>query len=173
MYIKIAGALFLMGSAAAIGFIKAEELKERVKILQELHRMILLLQGEFRFHRASLSEAFENVAGRVSDPFSLFLRKTAARLESREQGGFEEVWKETAEALLENDGFHKEDREILNILQSSLGYLDLTMQTETLNLAMIQTEEAVKAAREKQESKGRLYRTMGVTAGALLTLLMI
>lgn len=163
----------MMSSATAIGFLKADELKTRVEILQELQRMILFLQGELRFHRASLSEAFENVAGRVTEPFSLFLKETARRMEEREPGGFEEIWKETTKKLLKNDGFQKEDQEIMDILKNSLGYLDLTMQTETLNLAMLQTKEAVQNARELQDSKGKLYRTMGVTVGALLTLLMI
>ena len=62
MYIKIIGSLFLLSSATAIGFLKAEELRERVERLQELKRMMMLLQGELRFHRAELSEAFENVS---------------------------------------------------------------------------------------------------------------
>lgn len=173
MYIKIIGSLFLMCSAAAIGFLKAEELNGRVKRLQELKRMMMLLQGELRFHRAALSEAFESVACRVEEPFRSFLSETAGRLESRESGGFEVIWKEMSKKLLQTEGFKKEDEALLEILRSSLGYLDLTMQTETLNLAMIQVEEAIRIAKEQQESKGKLYQTMGVTVGALLTLLII
>ena len=45
MYIKMIGSLFLMTSAAAIGFLKADELNERVRRLKELKRMMILLQG--------------------------------------------------------------------------------------------------------------------------------
>lgn len=173
MYIKIIGSLFLMSSAAAIGFLKADELNERVKRLNELKRMMILLQGELRFHRASLSEAFENVSERVEEPFSGFLKETACKLERRESGGFDEVWKEMSGKLLCGEGFQKEDEQLFEILRSSLGYLDLTMQTETLNLAIIQTEDAIRSARKQQEAKGKLYQTMGVTVGALLTLLII
>lgn len=173
MYIKIIGGLFLMCSAAAIGFLKAEELGARVKRLLELKRMMMLLQGELRFHRAVLSEAFENAAPRVEDPFRSFLYETAMRLESRESGSFEAVWEEMSGKLLQAEGLKKEDGELLKLLGSSLGYLDLTMQTETLNLAMIQAEEAIRTAKELKESRGKLYRTMGVTVGALLTLLII
>lgn len=173
MYIKIIGCLFLMSSAAAIGFLKAEELKERVKKLQELKRMIMLLQGEMRFHRAALSEAFENVSVRVEEPFSSFLNETARRLEQRESGGFDVVWKEMSGKLLREEGFLKEDGELLELLRSSLGFLDLSMQTETLNLAIIRTEESIELAKKQLEAKGKLYQTMGVTVGALLTLLII
>lgn len=173
MYIKIIGCLFLMGSAAAIGFLKAEELNDRVKKLKELKRMMVLLQGELRFHRATLSEAFENVAVKVEEPFGEFLKETANRLEARESAGFDAVWKEMSKGLLFSEGFLKEDERLLELLGGSLGYLDLTMQTETLNLAMIQTEEAIKLAKEQQESRAKLYQTMGITVGALLTLLII
>lgn len=61
----------------------------------------------------------------------------------------------------------------MKILGSSFGYLDLAMQTETLNLGILRTEEAIRQAKEEREKKGKLYQTMGVTAGALLTLLII
>lgn len=173
MYIKIIGGLFLMSSATAIGFLKAEELRERVKRLQELKRMMLLLQGELRFHRAELSEAFENVSERMEAPWEDFLKEVSGRLKQRETGGFEHVWIECAKVLLRSEGFIKEDFQLLELLGSGLGYLDLTMQTETLNLTMIRTDEAIEQAKKQQDSKGKLYQTMGVTVGALLTLLII
>ena len=173
MYIKIIGGLFLMSSAAAIGFLKAEELNERVRRLQELKRLMVLLQGELRFHRAELSEAFGNLAARMEEPFQGFLRETAEQLEQRKIGGLEMVWQENTKRLLLSEGFSKEDAQLLELLGSSLGYLDLTMQTEHLNLAILRTEETIGQAKRQQETKGRLYQTMGVTAGALLTLLVI
>lgn len=173
MYIKITGCLFLVTSTAAIGFLKADELNERVKRLQEFKRMLMLLQGELRFHRATLSESFEAVSERVEEPFRSFLKETAERLNQRESGGFDAVFKEMSGKLLRSEGFLKEDGQLLELLRNSLGYLDLTMQTENLNLVIIQAEEAIKSAKEQQESKGKLYQTMGVTVGALLTLLII
>ena len=106
MYIKIVGSLFLLGSAASIGFIKSEELTERVKKLQEMKRMMILLQGELRFHRAALSEAFENVAERVKEPFGSFLKETGKRLECKEGAGFDEIWEETSAKLLMMEGMN-------------------------------------------------------------------
>lgn len=173
MYIKLIGALFLMSSTSAIGFLKAGELAERVKKLQELKHMMMLLQGELRFHRAEIAEAFENVAEKIEDPFAQFLKDTSLRLRHREKGGFEQIWRENVKQLLNQEGFLKEDFYILELLGSSFGYLDLALQIETLNLVTARTEESIRQAVKKQESRGRLYQTMGVTVGALLTLLMI
>lgn len=173
MYIKLIGSLFLLGSAASIGFLKSEELTERVKKLQEMKRMMMLLQGELRFHRAALSEAFGNVAERVQEPFCGFLKEMGERLERREESGFEKIWIQNAAKILEAEGMKKEDGQLLDLLKNSLGYLDLTLQMETLNLAILQTEEMIKKAKEQQNVKGKLYQTMGITVGALLVLLII
>lgn len=173
MYLKLIGSLFLMTSAAAIGFLKADELSERVKRLRELKRMMILLQGELRFHRAALAEAFDHVSQRMEEPFSWFLKEMSEMLENMDSGGFDQVWGEMSKKLLCVEGFRPEDFQLLELLRSSLGYLDLTMQTETLNLAIFQTEDAIKMAVEQKEKRGKLYQTMGITVGALLTLLII
>lgn len=130
-------------------------------------------QGELRFHRAVLSEAFLRVSERVEEPFTSFLLAMAEMLERRENGGFERIFQKQSELLLKEEGFLKEDMQLLELLQKGLGYLDLMMQTETLNLAIFQTEEAIQQAKGHMEIKGKLYRTMGVTVGALLALLII
>ena len=173
MYIKLMGSLFLLGSASAIGFLKAEDLKVRVRKLLELKRMIGFLQGELRFHKVTLSEAFEQVSGRMEEPFDGFLKELAEKLENKDQRNLMELWQEAVEKLLKNEGFQKEDKYLLDLLGKGLGYLDLRMQTENLQLALIQAEEAVIAAKETQKVKGRLYQTMGMTTGVFLILLII
>ena len=173
MYIKIIGSLILLGTATAIGCLKAEELEKRVRVLKELKRMIIFLQGELRFHRAELSEAFESVAERVSDPFRSFLRQAGEELGQKKSGCFESVWNQYSEKLLQMEVFLKEDAKIFEMLEGSLGYLDLTMQTDSLNMVIFQVEEAIKMAKEQQETRGKLYKTMGISVGALLTLLLI
>lgn len=113
MYIKIFGSIFLLTSAAAIGYLKADELKERARCLNALKRMMILLQGELRFHRATLSEAFENVSERAEKPFDIFLGELAKELESRHSGSFLTVWDEKTDQLLTNEGFKKEDKVLL------------------------------------------------------------
>lgn len=173
MYVKLIGSLFLISSAAAVGFVKAEELQVRVRLLLEIKRMIGFLQGELRFHKASLEEAFEAVAERMGSPFQEFLKELAEKLGKKEIKGFGEIWKEQVDSLLKEDGFQKEDRYLFQMVGNGLGYLDLNMQIENLNLAMLQTEEALKIAKEVQKVRGKLYQTLGVTAGMFLTLLII
>lgn len=173
MYIKIFGSVILLISTTAIGFFKAKELKKRVFCLMELRRTMIMLQGELRFHRAALSEAFENVSKRVEEPFSVFLLEASKRIEKRQFGDFGCIWGEMKEELMTCTSLKNEDKYLLEQLGRGLGYLDLEMQTESLNQVIYQTEEVIKSAKEQKEIKEKLYQTMGVTAGAFLVLLII
>lgn len=173
MYLKIVGSLFLLCSAAAIGFKKAEYLSQRVHNLRELQRMVVFLQGELRFHRSTLSDAFAAVSERVQAPFDRFLRELSQDMNLKGNRHFGELWQEEMQRMFQRDPAFQADRSLLEFLGSSLGYLDVTMQTEHLNLVLLQVEDALNQAKEQREMKGKLYQTMGVSVGALLVLLMI
>ena len=173
MYLKIVGSLFVLCSAAVFGFWKAEKLNRRVLCLQELKRMTVFLQGELRYHRSRLSEAFENVSDRIRGPLGIFLQELAERIESNGVMTMDEAWKEATSHLLQNADFSKEDESLFEVLGNSLGYLDISMQIEHLNLTVLQIEDALNMAKEQWRVKGKLYRTMGVSLGALLVLLIV
>lgn len=173
MYIKLAGSLLVISGGMAMGILKAEELKERVEGLQNLRRLLVLLQGELRFHHTVLSEAFERVGRQMEHPYQEFLVETAERLDARDSIGFEGIWKETTEQLFQKGIFAEKDRQFWQLLGNSLCTLDLETQMDHMQLLMVQTEAELVQAKEEQRIKGSLYRTMGGVFGALLVLLII
>lgn len=173
MYLKILGSVFLLASTASIGFLKAGELKIRTERLNELKKVMLLLQGEFRFRRAPIPEAFEAVSKKAEAPFAGFLESVAAELEAGKSGNFLSIWEKQCGELLSWEGMKREDQQLLEQLGSSLGCFEVTLQLEMLQGVIRQTEEVLKTAKEQQEVRGKLYQTMGVSLGALLTLLII
>ena len=84
-----------------------------------------------------------------------------------------EAWEEASGYLLQQAELLKVDLPLLEILGNSLGYLDITMQIEYLNFTVLQIEDVLNLAKEQWMVKGKLYRTMGVSVGALLVLLII
>lgn len=173
MYQKLIGSLLLVSVTTGLGFIKAENLKDRVKLLEELKRMTMLLQGELRFHRSVLMEIFENVSERLNEPLSGFLKEVSENMDFEKRGNFEDIWSSASENFIKKHPFSKEDRQVFILLGNSLGYLDITMQMECLNHALLQIEEHITQAKEQLQMKGKLYQTMGVSIGMLLVLLIV
>ena len=173
MYIKFAGCLLLIGGTTLAGFRKAEELKERVEKLEMLKRMMVMMQGEFRFRHATLSEVLENVSGKMSQPFGNIFGRIAKQLEERNHEGFQKIWEDGTLALLQCGGIQTSEQRIFELLGNGLGYLDLETQIDTLQLAVLQMEEKIEEAKEQRDREGKLYRTMGMTLGALFVLLVV
>lgn len=122
MYIKIIGSIVLIFSAAAVGYLKAEELEVRVRTLKEMKRMITFLQGELRFHRSELSEAFESVSERVEPIFSVFLSQTAKELEKREVIALKIYGKSSVQFYCRQK---VSEKKIINCLRCWKGVLDI------------------------------------------------
>ena len=65
------------------------ELSGRLKILERLAQLLLLLKGEIRCTGASLEDAFLDVAKKMPGEYRLFLEETAGRIGERSGIAFE------------------------------------------------------------------------------------
>lgn len=173
MYLKIIVCIWILAAFSMMGFAKARALDMRVTRLCQWKKVIVLVQGELRFHRATLWECFGEVSERTEEPFLSFFQNISKRLQKKEEGGFWNVWEDESGKLQKNGGFPREDADLLNVFGSGLGHLDLTMQMNQIELAILQTEDRIRLAKEQKEQKGKLYQTMGVTVGMLMVLLLI
>ena len=55
----------------------------------------------------------------------------------------------------------------------SLGYLDLTQQTNNIELYLQSVDESIEALSGKYEQTSRMYMSLGVMAGLFLTIILI
>ena len=55
----------------------------------------------------------------------------------------------------------------------SLGYLDLTQQTNNIELYLQSVDESIEALSGKYEQNSRMYMSLGVMAGLFLTIILI
>ena len=60
--LKIVGGLLGVLSTTVFGFLKGKEYSDRVKELQYMKKLILMLKGEVEYARTPLSEAFFHIS---------------------------------------------------------------------------------------------------------------
>ena len=76
------------------------ELTARLKILEKLAQLLLLLKGEIRCTGATLEDAFLDAAAKMPGEYRLFLKETAGWLQQRPGITFDEIFRECAVRLL-------------------------------------------------------------------------
>lgn len=179
------GILLMSGALIAGGFAAADRWKERLEILRLLRQMVYHLKNRILYANAALPEALEEVGARFGGTNGCeqeretdcetpagFFRNTAGRLKSEKEKGLSQIWREEAERMWEKVPMAAQDRENLLALGSNLGYADRSMQERTLLFYLEQTDESIEMLKGELETRTRLFRCLGMTAGLFLMVLL-
>lgn len=171
--LKAVGILCILAGSTGLGLSMARELELRIEELLQLQKLMLRLRGEIRYMHRTLPEAFFNLAGSASPPFSVFFRQTSLELQDRSGQTAEEIW--TRNLQKHFSGLHITRQELTELekLGSMLGCLDVEMQVSTLDYYLDQLKQSAEQAEQSAESRRKLYRYLGILSGAALAVLII
>ncbi len=169
---KTAGIILILFSGTGLGMCKSMELTSRLKILENLVQLILLLKGEIRCTGATLEDAFLDVAAKMPGEYRLFLEETARRLQKRPGITFDIIFRECAARSLPLQNLSVRERECFLSLGEKLGYLDKKMQVAQLELLEEELVERVKSLKSAMPKEQKTCQSMGILGGMLLAILM-
>ena len=164
--------LMICGSTA-VGVVMSRELEQRIILLQELRKVMSMLEGEIHYANATLSEAFYHVARRSKQPFSGFLEHMAERMDGLSGGTIQEIFQMYVDQDLKNTALLTSDLEQLKRLGEQLGYLDVKMQQKAIQLYTEQLQETCAQAAGVYQSKSKICRYLGIMGGLFLAILFI
>lgn len=165
------GAACMAAGPILLGLGAVRTLNHRVNELQQLVIGIEIMERELRHRLAPLPELFHRAAeqteGRASRFFAL-CEHGATHLNGR---SFQSVWSEAEEEaqlrLDDTDFLHLEP------LGAVLGRYDSESQRQALAATKARLERQYEEAREQSKRLGKVYGTLGVTAGAFLIILLL
>ena len=172
MWLKwIGGGLTIIGCSGlgiwySIGFLT------RYNILQELERGMLILQGEISYGHTPLPQAFEQMARRTGGKVSRFFQKIAFLLEEG-AADYETLWNKTIQEFFAHRDMGTEDRKELIQLGKTMGYLDIDMQIQSLELYRNRLCSGIQKMDREREKYVKLYPVLGTMCGAILCIMML
>lgn len=171
--LKITGCVLIITSSTGMGLMLGNEIKRRIEDLKSAKTIALLLRGDIRYAHTTLPEALENVAKRHEGRYTKFLNKVSKELKSYQGVSFSQVWKKAMETELDKTALSKKDREDWLAFGEQLGYLDKDMQINHIDWYITQVEENMKEVTDDAKDKIKLYRSLGILFGILITILVI
>ena len=169
---KTAGIILILFSGTGLGLCKSMELSARLKILEKLVQLLLLLKGEIRCTGASLEDAFLDIAAKVPGEYRAFMEETAVRLQKRSGISFGIIFRESALKNLPLQKISEEERECFLSLGEKLGYLDREMQVAQLTLLEEELNHRIKVLKNNMPKQQKTYQSMGILGGMLLAILL-
>lgn len=170
--LKILGAGMTIAGCSAMGFHVCSNMRKRIRILQELRRMAIMLASEITYANSTLEEAFGHLEKRLRTPVGTFFGHVRQKMEEGEHGVLSDVFQTQIRCDLAKSGLLKSDLENLQTLGGQLGYLDVEMQKKMLEYYLEQVNDACIQAQQEYREKERLFRCLGISAGVFLVILL-
>lgn len=173
MLLKLAGCAAVLTACTGIGFFAASEVGRREEQLRALYAAFLLIQGDIRYQKSSLPEAFLTAAGRQQGDFSDFFASVAQRLYAHETESFEQVFCEELHKSCRQSALKKKDIALLEQLSGMCGRMDAELSITALDWYLEQSAQVIKELAQENGGKMALCRRMGILVGLFLLVLLI
>ena|GEM_PF-1348618 len=165
---KVCGALFVIFSGTAIGWICGINLRKRVSHLGKFIQFFQWLETEVNYQTLPLREACEKIRERIQDEMSTVVKVFTDALNSTHGLTADEAWQELIRAGQEHLSLKEQDWAVLSDFGRTLGTTDCRHQVK----AITQVREGLKIqyseAKEYAEKNERIYRYLGVAVGAMI-----
>ena len=168
--IKILGGLIIFLSMTALGLKKSVVVEKRLDILNEFEKSLVLLKGEIKYSAASLPESVLSVSNRTNGMIRDFYKNVCETILNSPEVLFSKVWEDECRKTFSLEEINQEDLSLIIDLGSQLGHLDVDMQIKNIELCINRLKERQLDATEDIKNKSKLYKTLGISGGALLTL---
>ena len=144
-----------------------------IRDLKEIQKVLLLLNNEIIYSNTPLPNALFDVGNKVSEPISNVFIKMANMLD---EGTSNSVYESFEKAYLENKeklSLNSDDYKILEDFFKTLGSSGISGQEKIFSLALENIDINYKEAKKKEKENIKLYRTLGISIGAMLAIFFI
>ncbi|MCL2285422.1 MAG: stage III sporulation protein AB [Firmicutes bacterium] len=172
MLLRIAGALAVILGCAGLGFYYSSKEGFRINELQEFKKALLILSSEIEYMRAPLNIACANIAKRTELTISTLFSQFAQLLADSEGETAYQLWATAMESLKSSTFLAHEDLSVADGFGKTLGYLDKNMQQNAINHAINYIDEKTAALQTQGDKNKRMYRSLGVICGLLITVVL-
>lgn len=170
--VKLLGAVLLFFVCAMLGFWKAGQYVKRSEELRQLRGSLSALETEITYGATPLHRACQQIGERESGAVGRFFTRVSERLYKSDGRSAFECWQQTLTEMKSELSLKEQDRTILTRLGSKLGLSDKRDQLHHLRLAQTTLEVEEAHAIKERDKYEKMYRNLGVLAGALLVILM-
>ncbi len=173
MILKIIGVLVVTASSSLLGIYYSFHETYRINDLNEMKKALTILKSEIQFSGSALSEAFLNVAERILNPVSDIFLEMSKKLAQKNGRSVDTLWTETLEEKKAQTYLSTEDIALLSSFGKTLGYLDKTMQLNSIELTIDSIEKKIDMLSQTKNKTKRMYQSLGVLGGLLVAIILI
>ena len=169
LFMKLAGAFFIVIGSTLFGKMYANTFKERVEFLVDFNKRLEILKNEIGFMKGILSDTLAK-AGEFEGKSKEFFKTVLENLEDMEAGM---AWNSACKVKLAEMSLTKEDCEVIKTLGRLLGVSDVEGQLANIESISGQIDMLIDAAEAERKKNEPLFKSIGPIAGVGTAILLM
>ncbi len=159
---------FILLASSYTGILIAGKYTNRVKELKQMKTALNLFETKVKFTYEPIPKIFQDIGGRTQGMTARIFKTASEKMQEKEAGV---AWIEALEA--ENNVINREDKEVLKGLSNLLGKVDLEGQVSEIELVDNFLNTQIEKAEQESKKNEKMYKTLGVTAGLAIVVVLI
>jgi stage III sporulation protein AB len=170
--IKLIGAALVLFASAMIGWYQALTLSTRPKQIRQLILALGRLETEISYGFTPLPTALYRMGKQLQAPLSVIFIEIADALSENDGKVTRDCWQASIQKHWVRTSMKKAEQDILYQLGFILGVTAREDQIKHLHMAMNQLQGEEDIAKQDQLRYEKMWKSLGVLAGALVVILM-
>lgn len=173
MAVMILGILLIIGSTTVIGVYCSYKSDYRMQELEELSKVMNILQSEIEYGISTLPEAIGVISERIEGPIKLILSECRSQLIEKRGQGINELWCSAIDKKNVNTYMNSNDINHLKDMGKILGYGDKDLITRGIESVIGYINNEIDSINELNKKNKKMYQSIGVLSGVLLVIVLL
>ena len=166
--IKYVILVLLFASSSYIGVLIAKKYQARVRELKEIKTSLAIFATKIKLTYQPIPQIFEELGNKEQSNISSLFQTASKNMKELPAG---QAWLEALDNA--NTNLKKEDIEVLKGLSSLLGKVDLEGQVSEIELVDHFLDKQIEIAQEESKKSEKMYKTLGITVGLAMVIILI
>ncbi len=168
--IKYIGLALILGACSYIGYLISKKYANREKELKEMKSALNIFITKIKYTYEPIPKIFEEISQKIKDNRNVSnIFKVASRNMAECEAG--EAWNRSLENV--NTNMKSEDINVLKGLSKLLGKVDADGQVREIELVDNFLNKQIEDAEKERAKNERMYRTLGISIGIAITVILI
>lgn len=166
--IKYLTLIIILTSTTYIGILISKKYLNRVKDLKEMKNALNIFSTKIKFTYEPIPQTFKEISEKVKPNIANIFKESSEKMQNENAG---KAWEEALEES--NTNMTKEDIEVLKNLSNLLGKVDIEGQVNEVELVENFLDTQIELAEEEKQKYVKMYKTLGVTIGLAVVIILI
>ncbi|WAA10450.1 stage III sporulation protein SpoIIIAB [Fervidibacillus albus] len=169
---KLIGSLLILAASSWIGLELSRAYSERIRQLRMMKSALQSLEAEIMYGHTPLHEASRKISDQFQGPIQHLFQLFSNKLIERDITA-KKAWVESLQEIWPKTAMKHSELEILRQFGETLGKHDLVQQQKHIQLTLTYLEREEQEAMEKQQTYGKMVKSLGVLSGLLIIIILM